>query len=92
MRRWMPPTVFGTGVVAGAVLWLWGQLTRIAAGACDQPSCPTATEIYNSRYFIDGGRALFVVALIALIAWAVRIHIRRRRGRPQRHKPTLREW
>jgi hypothetical protein len=88
----MPPTVFGTGVVAGAVLWLWGQLTRIAAGACDQPSCPTATEIYNSRYFIDGGRALFVVALIALIAWAVRIHIRRRRGRPQRHKPTLREW
>jgi hypothetical protein len=44
-----PPIVFVAGVVAAALLWLWGQLTRIAAGVCDQPSCPTAAEIHNSR-------------------------------------------
>jgi hypothetical protein len=91
MRRWMPPAVFATGVLVGAVLWLVGQLTRIAAAACDQP-CPTATQIHNSRYFIDVGRALFVVATIALIVWAVRAHIKRQRGRPKRRRPTLREW
>jgi hypothetical protein len=90
MRRWMPAAVFGTGAVAGAMLWLWGQLTRIAAGTCDQQSCPTATEIHNSRYFIDVGGALFVVALIGLVVWAVRAHIRRQQGRPKRHRPTLR--
>ena len=74
------------------MLWLWGQLTRIAAGVCDQPSCPTATEIHNSRYFIDVGRTLFVFALLALVVWVIRAHIRRQRGRPNPHKPTLREW
>jgi hypothetical protein len=88
----MPPIVFAAGALAGAVLWLWGQLTRLAAAACDQPSCPTATEIHNSRYFIDVGRALFFVALIALSVWAVRAHMRRQRARPKRHEPTLREW
>jgi hypothetical protein len=88
----MPPAVFAAGVVAGAVLWLWGHATRIAADACDQPSCPTDAEIHNSRHFIDGGRALFVVALLALIVWAVRAHTRRQRGRPKRHTPSLREW
>jgi hypothetical protein len=87
----MPPTVFVAGVVAGAVLWLWGQLTRIAAGVCDEPSCPTPAEIHNSRYFIGVGRALLFLALIALIVWAVRAHVRRTRSRPKRQKPTLRE-
>jgi hypothetical protein len=92
MPRWLPLTVFVTGVVTGAVLWLWfGEGTRLAAAGCDRPYCPSATAIHNSRYFIDAGRALFVVALVALIVWAVRAFVRRQRG-PKRRRPTLREW
>jgi hypothetical protein len=63
MRRWMPPAVFAAGTLVGAALWLSEHATRIAANACDQPSCPSATELHDSGYLIAVGAALFAVAL-----------------------------
>jgi ribose 5-phosphate isomerase RpiB len=82
---------FAAGTLVGGALWLYGHATRIAANACDQPSCASATELHNSGYLIAVGAALFAVALAALIVWAARAHERQQRDRPKGQKPSLRD-
>jgi hypothetical protein len=91
MPRWLVPLSLAITTIAGAVLLFFGYATRVHDAICDPYNCSSDATIATSKYLVAGGATAFGLGAVALVAWLVRSHVERNRGRPPRREPTLHE-